>query len=159
MLAALGAKTFTDTFGHLYRRDDLEAFLQENHSAAVYQMLLADESFALWIAENDAGEAVGYGVAGPCSLPVPNAPARSGELARLYLLESAQGAGAGRRLAEAMLDWLRARFDHIYVSVYAENFRAQQLYRKLGFAKIHDYFYMVGEHADPEWIMEWRPAA
>ncbi|MBI1366677.1 MAG: GNAT family N-acetyltransferase [Alphaproteobacteria bacterium] len=157
-LAALGARTFADTFGHLYRREDLEFFLNKNHSRAVYETALADDAYALWVAENDAGEAVGYGVAGPCSLPVPGLPENSGELSRLYLTRQAQGSGLGESLARAMLDWLTENFSHVYLSVYADNPRAQRLYQKLGFIKIHDYFYEVGEHRDPEWIMELQRA-
>ncbi|MFZ5616728.1 MAG: GNAT family N-acetyltransferase [Pseudomonadota bacterium] len=153
-LAELGAETFVATFGHLYDARDLKAFLEKNHSQIVYEELLKDPEYGLWIAESEEGEAIGYAVAGPCSLPVPDMPPNSGELARLYLKKGVQGGGLGARLLEVALEFLRDRFAHIYLSVYAENFVAQKLYQRFGFVKIHDYFYMVGEHADPEWIME-----
>lgn len=153
-LAALGAETFMATFGHLYKEKDSNAFLAKNHSAAVYARLLADPDYGVWIAEDEKGEAIGYAVAGPCSLPVPDIPANSGELSRLYLKKGVQGAGLGARLLDIALDFLRDRFEHVYLSVYAENVVAQRLYERSGFVKIHDYFYMVGDHADPEWIME-----
>lgn len=152
-LAHLGAKTFADTFGHLYRADDLRAFVADNHSVARNAALLADPLNAAWLARQD-GRAVGYAVAGPCDLPVPNRPDSAGELARLYLLREVQGRGLGGRMLAGALDWLTERFAHIYVSVYAENYGAQRLYARHGFVKIHDYHYMVGTHADPEWIME-----
>lgn len=152
-LSALGAATFEATFGHLYSRENLESFLAKNHSTAAYRRLLADPRSAVWIAESD-GARVGYAVAGPCTLPVPDMPANSGELARLYLLKDAQGTGLGARLLETALGFLRAGFGRIYLSVYRDNVTAQRLYERNGFVKIHDYFYMVGDHADPEWIME-----
>lgn len=152
-LSVLGSETFTVTFGHLYSRENLKSFLAKNHSPAAYRRLLADPRSAVWIAESD-GARVGYAVAAPCTLPVPDMPANSGELARLYLLKDAQGTGLGARLLETALDFLRAGFDRIYLSVYRDNVTAQRLYRRAGFVKIHDYFYMVGDHADPEWIME-----
>lgn len=155
MLSALGAKTFIETFGHFYKAEDLNAFLEKGHSVRVYNDLLANEEWMLWVAEKD-GEALAYCVAGPCTLPVPDMPENSGELARLYILKDGQGMGLGARLLETALDWMRPRFEHIYLSVYHENFRAQKLYSRFGFVKIHDYFYMVGNHADPEWLMELR---
>lgn len=155
-LAALGAETFIATFGHLYSRDNLEKFLTKGHSAGVYRALAADPESGVWIAEDENGAPAGYAVAGPCTLPVPDMPARSGELARLYLLKEAKGTGLGARLLETALDFLRDRFEHVYLSVYRENAVAQRLYERYGFVKIHDYFYMVGDHADPEWIMELR---
>ncbi|NWG91844.1 MAG: GNAT family N-acetyltransferase [Parvularculaceae bacterium] len=157
-LARLGAETFIATFGHLYAAKDLNAFLAKNHTVDVYRSLLADPEFMVFIAETDAGEAVGYAVAGPSSLPVPDPGPHSGELARLYLTKEAQGAGLGARLLEVALEFLRDRFERIYLSVYAENAHAQRLYRRYGFVKIRDYFYKVGDHLDPEWIMELKPA-
>ncbi|MEL7202230.1 MAG: GNAT family N-acetyltransferase, partial [Pseudomonadota bacterium] len=65
------------------------------------------------------------------------------------------GQGLGDQLLTQCMTWLKAHFDHIFLSVYAENIRAQKLYTRFGFKKVHDYHYMVGNHADPEWIMRW----
>jgi ribosomal protein S18 acetylase RimI-like enzyme len=153
-LARISSQTFSDTFGHLYRREDLDGFIRTSHSAAVYQGLLDDPEHAIWLAEGDSGIIAGYCVAGPCSLPVPNPNDRAGELARLYIAKSSQGARLGDRMLSTALDWLDQRFGAIYLSVWYANQRAQALYAKHGFVKIHDYYYMVGDHADPEWIME-----
>lgn len=152
-LAQLGAETFIATFGHLYARRDLDAFLREKHSVAAYEALLADSDYGVWLAVADDGEAIGYAVGAPCSLPAPDMPPRSGELSRIYMKASAQGGGVGRRLLETALDFLKARYDQVYLSVYAENVGAQRLYERYGFVKIHEYFFKVGEHLDPEWIM------
>lgn len=152
-LAAISAQTFSETFGQLYARENLEKFLREKHSPEVYRELLADEAHALWLAE-EGGVAIGYLVAGPCSLPVPDMPENSGELMRFYILKTHQGAGLGGRMLAPALDWLDDNFDHVYLSVYAENFGAQRLYARCGFEKVHDYHYMVGDHADPEFIMK-----
>lgn len=153
-LASLGAATFTATFGNLYSRENLEKFLAKNHAPAVYRAALADPQSAVWLAEDGAGRPLGYAVAGPCTLPVPDMPENSGELARLYLVKDAQGTGLGALMLAEALSFLRNRFDRIYLSVYRDNIPAQRLYARHGFVKIHDYFYMVGDHADPEWIME-----
>lgn len=155
-LAALGSATFVATFGHLYSRENLEKFLCKGHAVEVYRKLAGDPLCGLWIAEDQSGKPVGYAAAGPCALPVPDMPANSGELAKLYLLKEAQGAGVGARLLEIALAFLRDRFDHVYLSVFRDNAVAQRLYGRYGFVKIHDYFYMVGDHADPEWIMKFK---
>ncbi|MEO1707445.1 MAG: GNAT family N-acetyltransferase [Pseudomonadota bacterium] len=154
VFASLGAVSFTQTFGHLYTSEDLHAFLETSHHVDLYGRLLRDPAFCLWLVMDD-GEAVGYAVCGPSDLPVPNAPPNSGELCRLYMLQSAQGQGLGDQLLTQCMTWLKAHFDHIFLSVYAENIRAQKLYTRFGFKKVHDYHYMVGNHADPEWIMRW----
>lgn len=153
-LATLGAETFSSTFGDLYAAADLRSFLEKNHSVEAYRALLSNPEYGLWIAEAEGGEAVGYAVAGPCGLPVPDLPENSGELLRLYLKKGAQGGGLGARMLETALEFLRDRFERIYLGVYKENLTAQRLYERYGFVKVHDYIYMVGDHADPEWIME-----
>lgn len=153
-LAALGAETFIATFGRLYDEKDLNAFLVKSHSAEVYAAFLRNPDYGLWLAVSPQGEAIGYAVAGPCGLPVPNCPANAGELMRLYLKQGVQGGGIGARLLETALEFLRSRFNSIYLSVYAENTGAQRLYQRFGFVKIHEHFYMVGDHADPDWIMK-----
>jgi ribosomal protein S18 acetylase RimI-like enzyme len=152
-LAGIGLSTFIDTFAHLYSPENLAAFLGDNHSVQYYQELLSDPDCAAWIAETADGETVGYCTVAPCTLPAPDMPDRSGELCRIYLDARAQGLGLGKALMDIALSWLEERFDHLYVGVYSENFRAQELYRRYGFEKVGEYHFMVGDHADLEWIM------
>ena len=153
-LAEIGAETFTATFGRLYSRENLNTFLAKSHTPDVYRKFIADPGFGVWLAEAPDGETLGYVVAGPCGLPVPDLAPNSGEVLRIYLKEGAKGSGVGARLLTTALEFLSARYAHVYLSVYAENKVAQRFYARFGFVKIHDYFYMVGDHADPEWIME-----
>ncbi|MEM9838423.1 MAG: GNAT family N-acetyltransferase, partial [Pseudomonadota bacterium] len=103
--------------------------------------------------EDETGTAVAFAVAGPCLLPVDEMPDGSGELTRLYVLQAHQGAGLGVMLLEQALAWLHANFREIYLSVYADNLGAQRLYSRYGFEIIKEYKDMVGNHADPEFIM------
>ena len=153
-LSDIGRRTFIETFGHLYRPEDLESFLSKSHAPEIYARAIEDPQSNVWAVRADDGAIVGYGSAGPCDLPVPQMPLRAGEVQRFYLLASHQAGGIGSRLFDEMLAWLHQQFEHIYLSVYAENFGAQRFYQRRGFEKIHDYFYMVGDHADPEWIMK-----
>lgn len=151
-LADLGSRTFSETFAHLYRLEDLQAFLAKSHSAEVYRTLLADPRSALWLLRTARGEAVGYATAGPCTLPVDDMPEKAGELGRLYILKPWQGGGNGVRLLETALRWLERRYGPLYISVFSENVGAQRLYRRYGFDKIKEYNYMVGDHADHEFL-------
>lgn len=153
-LSVLGSETFIQAFGHLYAREDLNAFLEESHSSDCYRQLIADPQSRVWTVKDADDALIAYSVARPCTLPVEDMPARSGELARLYALKQYQGAGLGRRLLEVTLNWLQERFEHVYLSVYAENFGAMRLYERYGFEKTGAYSFMVGAHADPEFIMK-----
>ena len=67
--------SFCDTFAHLYRPEDLEAFLS-SFGIADWQKQLADPAFAARIAEAD-GAPAGYVKLGPLKIPVDeDSPAR-----------------------------------------------------------------------------------
>lgn len=153
-LSRLGSNTFIETFGHLYAPADLEAFLAGNHSLTSYQRLIDDPDIAIWTAHDRDDRPVGYVVSGPSVLPIKDKPDSAGELMRLYIYQACQGAGLGSRLLGLALDWLEARFAHVYLSVYAENHGAQRLYARHGFEKVQAYEFMVGSHADPEYILK-----
>ena len=153
-LATIGAETFSDAFGHLYKPADLNAFLNEHHSAVVYEKLLRDPHYGVWAVKDDVGRLMAYMVAGPCNLPAPELPANSGELIRLYTRKEHQGKGLGMKMLDIALAWLDAHFARTYLSVYAGNHGAQKLYKRYGFEIVHEYSFMVGNHADPEFIMK-----
>lgn len=155
-LSTLGGQTFTNTFGHLYKPEDLALFLETGHSQEVYRRTLENPQSRVWVVEDGDKKLVGFLSATPCGLPVPDKPESAGEIERFYLYQEYQGSGLGGRLFGHAMDYLRENFNHIYLSVYAENFGAQRFYERQGFVKIHDYHYMVGNQADPEFIMEWR---
>jgi len=156
-LARLGATTFDETFGHLYRPEDLRAFLEAGRTAEVYSKLIADPEILVMLAEAATGEPVGYVVAGGCKLPLDEPDPGAGEVRELYVLSSHQGHRLGTRLLEAALAWLRERSrSPLYVGVWSENHGAQRLYCRYGFEKVGEYDFPVGTHLDREFILRHR---
>jgi GNAT superfamily N-acetyltransferase len=150
-LAELGARTFTETFGHLYSPENLAAFLV-NHSIDNWRRELGDTAFAVRIGEAD-GQAVAYAKLGPPSLPF-EPRGNPIELRQLYLLKPWQGKGA----AAEMMDWVLAEArrrgaDELYLSVFTDNHRARRFYARYGFEEIGPYAFMVGSHADEDIVM------
>lgn len=142
---------FVDTFGHLYRPEDLEAFLT-TYGVADWEADLADPAYAFRIAE-DRGEAVGYVKLGPMKLPVEtDRPALL--LDQLYVLKEHHGAGIAREL----MDWTLAEAkrrgaEELYLTVFVDNHRARRFYDLYGFEAVGRYDFMVGSHADEDVIM------
>lgn len=152
-LSALGARTFDQTFGHLYSETDLLAFLDENHSLAVYEQILSSNAYHVLVAETADEGLAGFAVAGPSTLPLDDPGTNDGEIKRLYVDDPYQSAGIGTALFEPLLEWCKAQeFGAIYLSVYADNHGAQRFYRRYGFEKVKEYEFLVGEHRDPEFI-------
>jgi diamine N-acetyltransferase len=159
-LASLAVTTFTETFGHLYDREDLLSFLSATRSPIAYSALLEDPDIGVWLATLEPEAApVGYAVAGPCKLPVPDLQAPAGEIRELYVLAARRGHQIGTQLLSQALAWLDARGRlPLYVGVWSQNLGAQRLYGRFGFHKVGEYDFPVGRHVDREFILE-RPAA
>ncbi|MEA3041875.1 MAG: diamine N-acetyltransferase [Sphingomonadales bacterium] len=149
---ALFEGSFVDTFAHLYKPDDIGAFLGQFTEEA-WRAELADPAFAFRLAE-EGDEAAGFAKLGPRGLPV--ATARPGlELRQLYVLRAWQGRG----IAQALMDWALAEArrrgaEELYLSVWAGNARAKRFYRGYGFSYVAPYAFMVGAQADEDEI--WR---
>ena len=152
-LSRIGAETFTETFGHLYPPEDLAAFLAGAYGLEKARRDLADPAKASWLVEAD-GEVVGHALAGACDLPHDEVTPDCGELKRLYVLGRLQGDGTGSRLLAEVLAWLeRDGPRRLWIGVWSENHGAQRLYSRMGFDKVGEYEFAVGQTRDREFIL------
>jgi len=152
LVAGLFERAFVETFGHLYRPEDLQAFL-DRLSPEGFRGELGDEAYRFRLAF-DGGTAAGFCKLGPLTLPVsPERPAL--ELRQLYLLKAYYGSG----IAAMLMDWALAEArrrgtEELYLTVYKDNLRAKAFYRRYGFAYVKPYAFMVGEQADEDEIWQ-----
>jgi ribosomal protein S18 acetylase RimI-like enzyme len=155
-LAALGRESFTSAFGHLYRPEDLAAFLAEVHDERVIAEEIAGETCRHRLAAGADGSLLGYcKLRPPSKLAALSDAANPLELAQLYCAGPATGRGVGA----ALMDWALGeaevgRHDAIHLSVYSENFGAQRFYQRYGFARTADTTFKVGEQLDAEYLFE-----
>ena len=151
LIADLFARSFCETFAHLYRPEDLAAFLDKAR-AEDFAAELADPSFDFRIAEAD-GAAAGFAKLGTPSLPVATPPDTL-ELWQLYVLHAWQGTGAGPALFDWAAGCARERgARHLQLTVFVDNHRAKAFYDRRGFAEVGRYDFMVGGHADQDIIL------
>lgn len=144
-------EAFCDTFAHLYRAEDLAAFLGQFTDEA-WALEIGDQSYAFCLAEVE-GRPVGFVKLGPPALPVePSGPAI--ELRQIYVLRPWQGTGIATQLTEWAIAEARLRgAGEIYLTVYTDNYRARRFYERYGFEYVGPYHFMVGEQADEDLIM------
>ena len=150
-LADLHRRSFIETFGHLYRPEDLEAFLAQLDEACFREELL-DGRHQVRFAEAD-GVPVAFVKLGPVTLPVE--PARPAlEFRQLYVLKPWHGRGVATELMRWVLGEARGEgAEELYLSVFIDNHRARRFYGRHGFEVVGTYHFMVGAHADDELIM------
>lgn len=155
-MSHFGRKTFSDTFAHLYKPQDLSHYLNRVYTPAVFLADLATPGTEFRVAEH-AGQIIGFCKIGSVTVPINPVPPRSIELRQLYVDHGYHGSGVAATLMAWALDRAFAReCETVYLSVYAENFRAQRFYERHGFKTIGEYKFMVGNQADDELIMMLR---
>ena len=151
VIGTLFRKSFCDTFAHLYRPEDLEAFLGK-FTREAWEAELGDERYCFQIAEAD-GVPVGFVKLGPPELPVDRlGPAI--EIRQFYLLHECRGTG----IAHALMEWAKEEAGvrgarEMYLTVYTDNHRARRFYQRCGFEEVGSYKFMVGSQADEDVIM------
>lgn len=176
-LSVLASTCYIQTFGQLYSSADLDRFIHEAYSPEVLRAELADPARPTWLLfleESEAGETalgsaeahttsegklIGYVTVCPAHLPHPDVKPTDGEVQRLYLLREYQGGGRGSMMLRHAIDYLLADGPRpLWIGVFSENLGAQRLYGRHGFKPVGEYKFMVGDHADREFILR-REAA
>lgn len=156
LLCDLSTRTFVETFGHLYRQEDLAAYLAIAYPPDLQRAQLESGDYAAWILELE-GQPTGFVFVGPCGLPHPEADPADGEIKRLYVLAAHHNAGWGRALMDTAMAWLTARTARQWLGVWSENLGAQRFYARYGFERVGQYEFPVGQARDLEYILR-RPA-
>lgn len=149
-LSAMAQQSFIETFGPLYSPANLDLFLDQAMSSAAYARQLADPAYRLHLALIE-GQPVGFAKVGPNYFEGydPAAPC----LHQLYVLSAHHGDGVGKRLMAWALETAQTMGEELYLSVYIDNHRARRFYDRLGFVKVGDYRFMVGNHEDHDIVM------
>jgi ribosomal protein S18 acetylase RimI-like enzyme len=151
-LATMARRSFTDTFGTLYRQEDLAQFLDAAFGSTGLPADLTDPAYRVRVA-TDGDAIVGYCKIGPVTFP-GEWPDSAIELHQLYILGDHHGAGLAPVLMDWALDQARARgAGEMILSVYIDNHRARRFYERYGFEEIGQYKFMVGEHEDDDRLM------
>jgi ribosomal protein S18 acetylase RimI-like enzyme len=151
-LAQVARRCFTETFGTLYRQQDLATFLDDAFGASGLPSHLTDPAYRVRLACND-GKIVGFCKIGPVVFP-GEWPASALELHQLYILGPWQGEGVAPVLMDWAIEQARAQNrSEIILSVYVDNHRARRFYEKYGFVEIGQYTFMVGDQPDDDRLM------
>ncbi len=152
-LAQLGRDTFVATFPDIYTQENLARFLIEAYAPDTVAAEMAHPKRRFIVAEMD-GRLVGYcKIALEVTLDHDPGDVPTIELKQLYLTKDAQGQKLGDRFMEWVTKQAQAcNAKAILLSVFSENYQAQRFYKRHGFVHIADTVFMVGDHADHEFL-------
>jgi diamine N-acetyltransferase len=152
-LAALGARTFTDTFGADNTPDDMRAYLTGTYSEARQLAELANPDVLTLVVEEEdrliAFSQVRRGPSPPCvtwDSPV--------EVWRFYVDREWHGRGVAAALMDATLDAARELGGKaVWLSVWERNPRAIAFYTKYGFSDVGSKVFVVGTDPQTDRVM------
>jgi ribosomal protein S18 acetylase RimI-like enzyme len=157
-LALLGGATFLESYAHLLPVEDILLHAGKQHAVEKYAGWLADPACHTWLAEAPGGAPVGYLVAAPPDLPLPDLGPQDMEIRRIYVLHRYQGHGIGQWLMEESLSVARARgCERVLLGVYSLNESALTFYARLGFTRIGTREFRVGTHEYHDHILQRAP--
>ena len=151
-LTQLGIDTFVETFGHLYTPEDLNTYLTTTYTPEIQRNEIKDPNKTTLVVESE-GHLIGFALMGPCKLPVENPPQPAIELYRFYISAPHQGTGLGKKLLNHCLSQeIIKSAASIWLGVWSENTKAQTFYEHVGFTKVGEYDFPVGNQLDREFI-------
>ena len=158
-LAALGERTFRDTFAANNTPEDIAAHLAATYSPAKQASEITDSRRSTLVAATDVDELIGFAqlLAGEVP-PFVTGPAPI-ELLRLYVDRGYHGQGVAQALMAAALDEAADRGAlTIWLGVWERNPRAIAFYHKWGFEDVGSHDFLLGSDRQTDRVMV-RPVA
>ena len=154
-LSIVGQASFLDTFAGILSGKDILGHCVRQHSSEKYAAWLCDSESAVWIAEVEPGQApVGYLVLTKPDLPLADILPDDAEVKRVYLLSRFRGAGLGRRLIQEAETYARSRgIRRLLLGVYSRNDGAISFYERLGYKRVGERSFKVGENTYHDFIL------
>jgi ribosomal protein S18 acetylase RimI-like enzyme len=157
-LSLLGRATFLESYAHLLPVEDILDHAETQHAPERYAAWLADPACQGWLAEAPGGAPVGYLLATPPDLPLPDLGPGDLEIRRIYVLYRFQGQGLGRWLMEQALTAAADAGDRrVLLGVYSRNEQALAFYARLGFTQVGTREFRVGTHDYHDYILQRAP--
>ncbi len=155
-LAALGERTFRDTFGAYNTPENMDAFISSHYREDLQAAELADPRHLYLLAEV-SGTPAGFALLGnrPLEKGVPGQ--RPLMLTRLYVDQPFLGAKVGAALMARCMDEARSRgHDVLWLGVWEHNPRAKAFYARWGFVEVGEMIFLLGSDRQRDQVLALR---
>ena len=154
ILSEVGFHSFKSAHGHSAPKKDIEEYMSQNFTENVFFKELSNEKNQFyWIKYNE--DIVGYTLVIFDKKDAQIHVEKPAYLSRIYLLEAYYGLGLGKQL----FDFIKSictenKQSGIWLNVWAENQRAINFYKKMGFKIVGKSDYQISAtHSNPNHVM------
>ncbi len=145
-LAALGERTFRETFEAHNRAEDMDAYVQRTYAEAMQRLEIADPGLVTLVVEEE-GELLAFALV---RMTLPNV-----ELTRFYVDRRRHGQGVAQSLMKAVIDTARSSgARRLWLGVWEHNARAIAFYVKCGFRDCGSHPFLLGNDLQTDREME-----
>jgi GNAT superfamily N-acetyltransferase len=153
LIADMSRKTFADTFAENNTQEDMDIFMNEvfTKEALMKEVGAPGNTFLLVYDENMP---VGYARLREGASHPEFGNRRSMELARLYVVQSYIGKGAGRLLMLRSIETaIELGAQILWLGVWEKNERGILFYKKFGFKKFDTHQFILGKDVQTDHLM------
>lgn len=154
-ITTIGSTVFSLTFGYSLPASDLAAYLDDAYGPSSIASDLANPQIDTIVACSDLDHVIGFaqltrGTLEECL----SHKEKQVELQRLYVAQEYHGMGVGKALIERVEEMAREQgFRTLWLGVWEENLKAQKVYERMGFEKVGEHDFKMGECVQTDWIL------
>ena len=154
VLAALGAKTFYDTFSAHNTVEDMNLYLQKNFTLEHVEKEINDPA-SIFLLARDGDSVVGYAKLRSSEQPNELGDVPGLEIERIYSAKEYLGKKVGKALMLGCLAIAaKEGFKTVWLGVWEHNPKAIAFYEKWGFEKFGAHSFMLGTDAQTDLLMK-----
>lgn len=153
LLSQLGAVTFSEAFSEVNTKEDLENYLQSAFSLQQIKSEIEDDGNLFFLLFQNE-EAVAYAKLNTNEKVNTLEGKKIVQIQRIYARRKALGTGVGTLLMKQCIDEaLRRGMEVIWLTVWQQNTRAIEFYKKWGFEIIGEKKFIVGSKLYNDHVM------
>lgn len=154
-ITELGIEIFRASFAHSLPAADLQEYLDECYTLDAIREDITNPLKTFIVATTADQRIVGFAILTQGTFePCVESFQSTVELQRLYVDLHTHGMGVGKALSLHLEDIARQKgYKHIWLGVWEENFKAQKVYEKMGYKKIGDHPFKMGNVTQTDYIM------
>ena len=131
----------------------MDAHCAKAYGASIQASEIASATMQTFVCDDD-GVLTGYGQLRWAAAPDCVAAHEPAEIQRIYVDRDYHGKGVAQALMSALLDAAASGgADVVWLGVWENNPRAIGFYQKLGFRRVGEHVFHVGDDAQRDWIL------
>ncbi len=153
MIADISRYCFYHTYAPVNTKANMDTFMQEQFSHDMLEEEVLDPNNFFLLAYH-LDKIAGYAKLLNKSAHAKLVTTRQVEIGRFYVLPGFKGNGVGTQLMRACINYAKGeQADFLWLGVWEKNEQAISFYNHLGFEKLSNHKFKLGDEEQTDWLM------